>query len=341
MKFMQKKGALAGLGICKMTSLKINNTEFKNFDITAKALMESYLEELSLNISDYTFAANYIWLSGAAGFYAIIEDTFCLFILNGGELSMMLPPIGKRGNLLKAIDKCFELMNANNSSIYYSRIDYVHKDILECFIGTEAEIFETLEGYIVEKKLADYVYATDDLISLTGNSYKSKRNEINHFKKAHESYKIEILNSKKHGTLIIDLFNKWVSDRMHYMPKEEIDPFLDGMYLEKTAIKRLIKDYDKLDLIGVVLYIGNEIKGFSVGERINKDTASVIIEKTDFAVLGCAQFIFREFSKILKEHYGSEYINVGDDMGFENLKKVKMSYRPKFIIPKYSIYQKL
>ena len=66
----------------------------------------------------------------------------------------------------------------------------------------------------------------------------------------------------------------------------------------------------------------------------------MIIEKTDFEILGCAQFIFREFSKVLKERFGSEYIDVGDDMGFENLKKVKMSYRPDKLIPKYTIYQK-
>lgn len=90
----------------------------------------------------------------------------------------------------------------------------------------------------------------------------------------------------------------------------------------------------------MVLYIDDEIKGFTVGERINADTATVIIEKTDFEVLGCAQFIFREFCKMLKKHYDIVYINVGDDMGFENLKKVKMSYRPHRLIPKYTIYQK-
>jgi hypothetical protein len=43
---------------------------------------------------------------------------------------------------------------------------------------------------------------------------------------------------------------------------------------------------------------------------------------------------------MLKEHYGVTYINVGDDMGFENLRKVKMSYRPFKLVPKYTIYQK-
>jgi hypothetical protein len=124
------------------------------------------------------------------------------------------------------------------------------------------------------------------------------------------------------------------------MPKEEVEVFMDGIYFERFAIKRLINDYNNLEIIGLVIYIDDEIKGFTVGERINENTASVIIEKTDFEILGCAQFIFREFTKILKEKYNSEYINVGDDMGFENLKKVKMSYRPKKLVPKYTIYQK-
>lgn len=82
------------------------------------------------------------------------------------------------------------------------------------------------------------------------------------------------------------------------------------------------------------------MKGFTVGEMINKGVANVLIEKTDFETLGCAQFIFREFSKVLKDKFECEFINVGDDMGFENLKKVKMSYCLYKLDIKYTIYQK-
>jgi len=151
---------------------------------------------------------------------------------------------------------------------------------------------------------------------------------------------VEILDTAKHKDEILTLFNKWVSDRVRYMPKEEAEVFLEGIHQERHAVKRMIRDYDALGLIGLVIYINDELKGFTVGEKINQDTASVIIEKTDFEVMGCAQFIFREFSKMLKEHYAVNYINVGDDMGFENLRKVKMSYRPYKLVPKYTIYQK-
>ncbi|MGB5791986.1 DUF2156 domain-containing protein [Poseidonibacter sp.] len=326
-----------------MSTLIISNYTLKHFDLNAKETMTEYLKLINVDVSDYTFAGNYIWLSTATGFYTIVNNTFCLFILNSGELSMLLPPIGKKENTYESMIQCFEIMNSHNSNRNYSKIEYVHEDILEGFVDYLEEgtlVYEMLKDFIIEKKLVDYIYKVDDLIDLKGDSYKSKRNEINRFSKIYPNHRIEILNKEKHGSDVLSLFNKWVKDRTTYMPKEEVEIFLDGIYFERFAIKRLINDYSNLDIIGLVIYIDDEIKGFTVGERINESTASVIIEKTDFEILGCAQFIFREFTKILKEKYSIEFINVGDDMGFENLKKVKMSYRPKKLVPKYTIYQK-
>jgi hypothetical protein len=326
-----------------MSTLTISNYTLKHFDLKAKEEMTKYLELINVDVSDYTFAGNYIWLSTATGFYAIVNDTFCLFILSSGELSMLLPPIGKKNNTYDAMLQCFEIMNAHNSNRNYSKIEYVHEELLEGFVDYLEEgtlVYEMLKDFIIEKKLVDYIYKVEDLIELKGDSYKSKRNEINKFKKIYPDHRIEILNKEKHGTEVLSLFNKWVKDRTTYMPKEEVEVFMDGIYFERFAIKRLINDYENLDIIGLVIYINDELKGFTVGEQINAQTASVIIEKTDFEILGCAQFIFREFTKILKDKFNVDYINVGDDMGFENLKKVKMSYRPNKLVPKYTIYQK-
>jgi hypothetical protein len=326
-----------------MANLMVDKQILKPFTMDAKPVIEKYLNKLDVNISDYTFAANYIWLANSSGFYAIINKCFCLFIMTGGELTMLLPPLGRKKYITDAMMKCFEIMNANNSSPYYARIDYVQESMIEEFVHSTDDtqnMFVMLEHYIVEKKLVDYIYAVDSLIELRGNSYHTKRTEINKFIKSYPDYVVEPLDSIKHKDEIMQLFNKWVSDRVKYMPKEEAEVFLEGIHQERHAIKHMLKDFHELSLIGLVIYINGEIKGFTAGEKINEDTATVIIEKTDFEVLGCAQFIFREFSKILKEYYGVTYINVGDDMGFENLRKVKMSYRPFKLVPKYTIYQK-
>ncbi|MDR0666445.1 MAG: phosphatidylglycerol lysyltransferase domain-containing protein [Campylobacteraceae bacterium] len=326
-----------------MPTLQILNYELRHFNMHSKFIMEEYLKEVNVDLSDYTFAANYLWLSSASGFYTIINETFCLFIMQGSEISMLLPPLGKKELVNDAIVECFKIMNENNTSNYYSRIDYVHQNILEGFTDFLEEgtvMFEMLADYIVEKKLVDYVYKSEDLVELKGNNYHSKRNEINKFKKAYSDVRVEELEPEKHKHIINALHRKWTNDRVKYMPKEEEDRFLEGILFEQNAIKRLLLHYEELELTGICLFIGDELKGFTVGEKINDHIASIIIEKTDFEILGCAQFLFREFSKILKEKYSVEYINVGDDMGFENLKKVKMSYRPEKLIAKYTIYQK-
>lgn len=326
-----------------VSSFTVCGHKLDRFDLRARELMQGYLKIVDENISDYTFAANYIWLSNSSGFYTIVCNSFCLFAMTGSELSMLLPPLGKKEDLYDATMECFEIMNRNNSSRFYSRVDYVAHNLLEVFVNDiedGALIYDSFKEFIIEKKLVDYLYKSEDLINLKGNSYHTKRNEINKFRKAYPNHSIQTLNPKIHSKPIMELFHKWVSDRLKYMPKEEAELFLEGIYQEQQAIKRMLVSYEELGLIGVVLYIEDEIKGFTVGEIINGETSSIIIEKSDFETLGCAQFIFREFSKILKETFGSSYINVGDDMGFENLKKVKMSYRPEKLISKYTIYQK-
>jgi hypothetical protein len=326
-----------------MSNLKVNDYELLPFDLAAKPIMDSYLGMLRLDTSDYTFAANYLWLSGGSGFYTIIEDTFCFFLLTNGELSMILPPIGQRENVISAMRVCFNIMDENNSAPFYTKIEYVDESMLSAFatdVEEGAEMFDIFEEYIVERTLVDYVYNCTDLIELKGNDFATKRNEINKFKRIHPDYEMQLLDSQKHSQAIMELVNQWIAERMKYLPAERTDAFLEGIYSERTAVKRMLRDYEKLDLIGLVIMINGTLAGFTVGEKINDQTASVIIEKTDFNILGCAQFIFREFAKLLAAEYQVTSINVGDDMGFENLKKVKMSYRPNSLIPKYTIYKR-
>ncbi|MPV86345.1 DUF2156 domain-containing protein [Ostreibacterium oceani] len=326
-----------------MSILKIGDVVLAPFALSTKPVMDYYLAQLDLDTSDYTFAANYLWLSNGSGFYAIIEDSFCFFLLSHGQLSMLLPPIGQPENAIAAMHRCFALMEENNDTHTVPRIEYVDEFLLANFVNdleAGALVFDFLEDYIVERALVDYIYHAQELIDLPGAGFSNKRNEINRFKRVHSSHRLEMLVVDKHRQGILSLLNKWIADRMRCLPQDESERFLDGIYSERVAIKRMLNDYTFLNLIGLVILIDDEIKGFTVGEKINQHTASVIVEKTDFEVFGCAQFIFREFAKILANEYQVENINVGDDMGFDNLKKVKMSYKPSRLIAKYTIYKK-
>jgi uncharacterized protein len=70
---------------------------------------------------------------------------------------------------------------------------------------------------------------------------------------------------------------------------------------------------------------------------LDKDTFCILYEITDLTIKGLSQFIFRQFCSELKDY---RYINVMDDSGLENLKRVKLSYRPLKVIPAYIVKRK-
>jgi len=99
-----------------------------------------------------------------------------------------------------------------------------------------------------------------------------------------------------------------------------------------SCLRLLWRDYRDLDVAGRVVRVGKEIQAFTFGFEVNPEIFCVLYEVTDLSVKGLAQFIFREFCRELKKY---KYINIMDDSGLENLKRVKLSYHPEKIIPAY------
>ncbi|MEK7759510.1 MAG: phosphatidylglycerol lysyltransferase domain-containing protein, partial [Pseudomonadota bacterium] len=277
-------------------------------------------------LSDYSFANNVIWLAQASGFYQIIEGCFCLFALNGNGLSMLLPPLGEPMRQQRAFRICVRIMDAYNPSPVQARIDFVYHDflkVLDTDILTGAPLVNG-ELWHTEVTNPDYIYRTKDLIDLKGNSYKTKRNEINQFRRAHPNHAL-VPFSRAHESAARALVNTWMQQRLQTIPDGSFEEFVYNLEMERKAIQRVITLYDQLGLEGLSLFIDGKLEGFTFGERLNRDVANVLIEKTNFNIQGAAQYLFREFSKVFAD---CTYINVGDDLGFENLRRVKMSYRP-------------
>ena len=314
--------------------LAIEDHKLYPFTIDLKPLFESYLSRAQVPLSDYTFANNIIWLSQKSGFYQIIDDCFCLFCLTGESLTMPLPPLGSPDDQRAALATCFEIMDGYNAAPWLGKVEFVYRDFLQVLSLEQDTPFPAITNdWLVERALPDYIYTTCDLIELKGNAYKTKRNEINQFRRIYPDHRMEPVGLQHHAG-IRELVNTWLQERIKYLPAQEIPNFLCTAELERTAINRALEHYDYLQLDGLCLIIGDRIEGFTFGERITADVASVVVEKTNFTVQGAAQYLFREFAKTYR---GCTFINVGDDLGLENLRKVKMSYRPALFGEKFTL----
>ena len=83
----------------------------------------------------------------------------------------------------------------------------------------------------------------------------------------------------------------------------------------------------------MVVWVDDQVRGFTFGEPLSATQSSIVIEKTDLAIKGLAQFIFSEFCRT---HWSDRpLVNVGDDWGVKNLAWTKMSYRPVQLLPKF------
>jgi hypothetical protein len=303
--------------------------------VDAKALFDSHVSACDFLVADLSFSNNFMWLSRMSGFYQIIDDCFCLFSLNGNQLGMLLPPIGAAGNQARALRTCIEIMDSYNHHAGDSRVDYVSPEFARLLeLDGDGRSPHLDDGaWLLEPAFPDYIYRTADLIELRGNSYKTKRSEINQFCRAHPNHRIEPLH-RRHWDGMRELLSQWMRARLEGLHGTAVADFIASVELERQGIERALAHYDALGLSGLCLIVDNRIEGFTFGERISRNMASVLVEKTNFAIPGAAQYLFREYARTYAD---CDYINVGDDLGLENLRRVKMSYRPVLFGEKFTL----
>ncbi len=168
---------------------------------------------------------------------------------------------------------------------------------------------------------AEYVYLHCALATLSGKKLQAKRNKLNKFRAMYPDYRYEEL-TPINVPQCIELENEWVREH-----KEEAFT----VNLEREAIIRALTHLHQLGLIGGVIYIQDDLLiAFTYGSAIHADTFSVNVEKAKVNYEEAYAMINYEFARHLPEHY--IYINREEDMGIENLRKAKLSYRPTFLL---------
>lgn len=280
-----------------------------------KEIFEKYAGLRNRPLSTYSFIANYIWKDLLEYCWAIIDDNFCLFCKTAGGMFMPILPLGKKVSK-KTVKGCFEIMAKANKNKDYSRIEEVSGDNLKFFKGLK-----------IKEKGAEYICRQKDLAGLSGDKYKAKRALCNYFEK---NYKFEYRKFRKEDMKdCLELFEIWRGSRKG---GDYCNALMED---SRLAHERAMRRYEDLGLWGRVLIVDNRISGYTFGYPLDIETFVVLFEITDLKIKGISQYIFRQFSE---EASAFKYINLMDDSGLENLKKVKMSYHPVKIERQFCVY---
>ena len=162
----------------------------------------------------------------------------------------------------------------------------------------------------------DYVYRTESLIHLSGRKYHRKRNHLKQFRNRY-SYRYQALASDLIEACL-GLEEQWCRLRS----------CMDNPALlnEEMAIREALLHFDKLDCQGGVISVDDKVVAFSLGEKLNPDTAVIHLEKANPEFAGSYAVINQEFCQDAWSDF--TYINREQDLGESGLRQAKLSYYP-------------
>lgn len=296
--------------------------KLKSLSVKDKGVFNKFLRLYRHELSVYAFENIYVWKGLFDIRWAIIENSLCIFFKDKIGCFLYLAPLAKTQNP-GVIKKVFQLLDGSNKNKEVSRIENVEE--------ADVSFYEGL-GFTCQNKPYDYLCLRNDLAQLAGNKFKSKRARFNYFIK---HYAFQYLPfSLKYRDECLGLYNSWVKERK----TKNQDHIYQGMLEDsQRSLKNALDNYADLNFTGRIVRINKQIRAFTFGFKLNPDTFCILYEITDLSIKGLSQFIFSRFCQDLE---GYKYINIMDDSGLENLKKVKLSYHPARLVPAYIVQRK-
>ena len=272
-------------------------------------------------LSRYAFAPHYIWQNFFDFYWTIIDGQFCLFANQDGDYFMPIPPLGASLNE-KVIRQAYAFTLEINRAKQIARIENVPADLVP--------FFRQMDFHAVQKE-TEYLYETDALVQLRGNRYKSKRAGYNSLFRNYPSARLHPYEPAYLGDCLA-LYDSWQQERAAQSQDDVYQAMLeDSRHSHRTGLMNC----EELGLIGRVVFIDSVLKGYTFGYSLNSEIFCVLFEVTDLGIKGLAQFLFRAFCR---EQAAYRWINTMDDSGLENLKRVKLSYRPAKQLASYNLF---
>lgn len=292
--------------------------EFENITLADKPWVDELVMLENSPSADFNFGNIYVWNSRYVRRVCRFGDRMAaLFSCSGW--SAFVYPVGS-GPLRPVTEACREYAAYFGMPFVIMGVTDSQRELLE---SEYPGCFE----YSNDPSHDDYIYLADKLSSFSGKALHGKKNHCNRFEAEHEWEFLPLTRELIPGCIV--MLDQWARDNA--------DRLDDNILFEREAIMLAFECFERLGLEGGVLRADGNPVGFSVGALSGHDTVDVLFEKADNAMNGAYSMVCREFTRLLlRNHPDIRYINREDDMGLESLRESKLSYKPEFILRKYT-----
>jgi hypothetical protein len=289
--------------------------QFKDLQLEDKNVIDGFLGQDPPRISELTFTNLFMWRLKYRPVWAVHTDCLLIILHSEDGSSFGLQPVGT-GDKAEALDALATAISRASSEVVISRVD-------ETFV----ENFVDRRRYQAraDRDNSDYVYLANDLIALSGNRFHKKKNHLNKFLKTY-SFEYRSLDRQVVRSCL-DLQNNWCQ-----LKNCESN---DALQKEDRAVYEALNHHAELGFSGGAILIDGKVDAFSLGEKLNADTAVIHVEKANPEIPDLYAAINQQFCQ--NEWSDVTYINRQQDLGVPGIRKAKKSYHPDHMVAKFVV----
>ena len=289
--------------------------DFKPLDLHDKGVFMEYLEQDPPQASEFTFTNFFIWRHHHRPLWKALQDCILVVLHPEGETPMGLAPFGP-GDKEKAFNRAAEVLQGATQTVQMCR---VAESFLHQYVDPDRYM------WVLDRDHSDYVYETIDLIHLSGKRYHRKKNHLNRFIKSYP-FEYQPLDQDL-VECVLEMQAAWCALREC---REKPD-----LLSEDHAVFEALTRFEELDYQGGGIVMEGKVEAFSIGEKLNTDTAVIHVEKANPDIPGLYAAINQQFCQ--HAWLPMTYVNREQDLGIEGLRKAKESYLPHHMVNKYRV----
>jgi len=275
-------------------------------------IYEEYLSKYPPQISEHCFSNLYVWREARQIETLEVDGSLIPFETRGEQAVIFGGPIGTI-SLPHAIDALSKATNMPIAGITRA------SEGLALAIPSDWSTSEDRDNF-------DYLYSREELTLLEGRKFHAKKNLVYQCVSEYDPGYEEI--SQRNLPEIAEFIDRWCRERECGSES--------GLCHEYRAMREIVANYDSLKVMGAAIRIAGRIEAFTVGERLNENTAVIHFEKATPGFKGLYQLVNQWFCKNALGSF--EFVNREQDMGVEGLRRAKESYSPVQMVKKFDIF---
>ncbi len=296
--------------------INMDIAKFRPVELSDKAVFDKHLAVLNRMSCECNFNNIFCWSEAYLTRWNIIRGRLILFSEQERAIQMPLGEYFSPAEMAEISD--FFIAHDYSCGSFF--------DVPEEYIQSFPDIERYFEVSSSEDNF-DYIYLTRDLLELGGAKLSKKRNLIKQFEREHPDHRVVMIShADARETLKLALRLNTFLDHSHFLLEEN------------SALHRTFTYFGKLEIEGLIVFVGDEPVAFTVFSRQNHESYDVHFEKASRNFKGAAQFINHETAKLLDGR--CKYLNREQDLGLPGLRKAKQSYAPAFMLKRYALNRK-